>query len=262
MQNYILNRLKIDAAHVLNLADNEKRLQHPGLKGRFRELLINNLLNPWLPPYVSCGTGMIIDALQNQRQFTQEDIILYDKSLTPPVLASPHFSEGVFFYNSVIARIEVKSILNKAGIDSFVHSSKEIANLRMAVWPGFEGNVTGTLNMLFAFSSNIKNSDHELERFKKSMQDAVVGYTSGIISVICIAGSGLWKISLDNNNNKIWTKLNSTDAIDHITWFVACISNICYQEHARRQGRPPELGVECGIGMFIPGDVWITIYNP
>jgi hypothetical protein len=52
MNDYILERLRCDAAHVLDLAVHERKLQHPSLKGRFRELLIHNFLAPWLPPYI------------------------------------------------------------------------------------------------------------------------------------------------------------------------------------------------------------------
>src|SRR5437667_7939031 len=107
MDSYILNRLRADAAHLLALASNESALQHQGVKGRFRELLIDNLLTPWLPPYSACGTGMIIAAENKVRQSTQDDIVIYDRSLAPPVLVSSnHAPEGVFLYNSVHARIE------------------------------------------------------------------------------------------------------------------------------------------------------------
>src|ERR1019366_1568850 len=138
MNDYLLNRLRNDAEHTLAQARNEAQLQHQGLKGRFRELLIDNLLASWLPPYVLCGTGMIIAAENPIRQNTQDDIIIYDKSLAPPILASTnHAPEGVFLLNSVIARIEVKSTLTRSDIRTFVRSSKEIAALRLTVQDGF-----------------------------------------------------------------------------------------------------------------------------
>jgi hypothetical protein len=95
VENYILGRL--NAAHLLARADHESQLQHQGIKGRFRELLINDILTPWLPPYILCGTGIVIAAENKVRQFTQDDIIVYDRSLVPPVLAAVnHASEGVF----------------------------------------------------------------------------------------------------------------------------------------------------------------------
>jgi hypothetical protein len=130
MDDYILNRLRSDAAHIINLAEHESKLQHSGLKGRFRELLIDNILTPWLPPYISCGTGMIIAAENKLRQSTQDDIIIYDQSLVPPILASVRAPEGVFLFNSVLARIEVKSTLTRGYAKAFVSSSLEIAALK------------------------------------------------------------------------------------------------------------------------------------
>jgi hypothetical protein len=46
---------------------------------------------------------MVIAAENKVRQFTQDDVIVYDRSLVPPVLAAAdHASEGVFLYNSVL----------------------------------------------------------------------------------------------------------------------------------------------------------------
>ena len=127
MRNYILNRLRIDSERVLALAENEGLLQHPGLKGRFRELLVDNLLLPWLPPYVTCGTGTIVDANGTLREYSQDDVVIYDKSLAPPVLISEHAPEGVFLFNNVILRIEVKSLANKKEIRKFVQASLELS---------------------------------------------------------------------------------------------------------------------------------------
>ena len=106
MNDYLINRVLAAAEHTLRRAQLESSVQHLGLRGRFRELLVAELLQPWLPPYVACGSGMIIDVNNKKRQSTQDDIILFDRSLTPPILATESLSlEGVFLYNSVLARI-------------------------------------------------------------------------------------------------------------------------------------------------------------
>ncbi len=101
MDNYILDRLRADSSHLIILSKNESKITHNGLKGRFRELLVDHLLAPWLPPYVRCGTGMIIARENKSRQHTQDDIILYDLSLAPPILASS--IEGVFTFAPQVA---------------------------------------------------------------------------------------------------------------------------------------------------------------
>jgi len=261
MKDYIVNRLRIDSAHILAMAENESLIQHPGLKGRLRELLIDNILAPWLPPYVSCGTGMIISAEDIQRQSTQDDIIIYDSSLVPPVLASHHAPEGVFLFNSVISRVEVKSTLSREDIRKFIKASIEISNLKFTVQDGFRGNLMGPLNMLFAYKSDAigqGNQDYQLKRIIDVMNEEHIATESGIVSAVCMPSFGLWKIARDDNGAIRWQRLNSNNPVDHLTWFIAVLSQTCYQEHAKRQGRDPALGVEGGIGMFIPGglDIW------
>ncbi len=56
--NYVLERLRSDSRHLSELATIDGQIGHPGVKGRFRELLLNNLLIPWLPSGMVCGTGL------------------------------------------------------------------------------------------------------------------------------------------------------------------------------------------------------------
>jgi len=109
MNSYLRERVRADAAHLVARATVERAVAHKGLRGRFRELLVDALLAPWLPPYAGCGTGMIVDVLDRVRESTQEDIVVFDRSLVPAVLAHPAALEGVFPVDGVLMRIEVKS---------------------------------------------------------------------------------------------------------------------------------------------------------
>ena len=254
MDDYILSRLRSDAAHIINLAEHESRLQHSGLKGRFRELLIDNILTPWLPPYISCGTGMIIAAENKLRESTQDDIIIYDQSLVPPVLTSAHAPEGIFLFNSVLARVEVKSTLTRGYAKDFVKSSLEIAALRFSVHPNCTPNLEGPFNLLFAFGSDAEgrdDPDFEVKRLHEVMNECNVDPKSGVVSMLCVPGKGFWKLGIGKNGNKVWLRLDSPSANDHLVWFVGCVSNSCFLGHAKRQGRDPTLGLEGGIGNYL-----------
>ncbi len=255
MDDYILSRLRSDAAHTIDLAEHESRLQHSGLKGRFRELLIDNILTPWLPPYVSCGTGMIIAAENKLRQSTQDDIIVYDQSLVPPILASVRAPEGVFLFNSVLARIEVKSTLTRRYVEAFVNSSLEIAALKFSVHPNCTPNLEAPFNLLFAFTSDSDGKDDpdfEVKRLHAVMGECKVDPKSGIVSMLCVPGKGFWKLGVGKNGDRVWLRLDSSLAYDHLVWFVGCVSNSCFLGHALRQGRDPTLGLEGGIGNYLP----------
>jgi hypothetical protein len=159
---YILNRLRSDAAALLARSQVEEGVPHAGTRGRFRELLIDNMLSPWLPPYVACGTGMILDRCSQPMARWQNDIILYDRSLAPPMLAAAgHAPEGVFIYNSVLASIEVKSTLTATGVEEFVASSREISNLKITVGKESARPYIGAINLLF-FSNPISRGTRRL----------------------------------------------------------------------------------------------------
>lgn len=251
MNNYIIDRLRSDARHLLLLAENEGKLQHKGLKGRFRELLIDNLLSPWLPPDVRCGTGMIIDNENRQRDSTQDDIIIYDNSLCPPVLVSDAAPEGVFLYNSVLARLEVKSLLNRGELEKFVSSSIEISKFEVSVPPGCQRRFTGALNLLFAYRSDQKKEENnEIYRLIDVIKKKSLDPLSRIVSMICIPGWGFYKIGL-KDGGPIWQKHRSEDPLDHIAWLIGCISNSCFQYRIERQGRDKGNSLENGVGLYL-----------
>jgi len=260
MENYILDRLRADSINLLNHSDNQESIKHPGLRGRFRELLINDILIPWLPPYVSCGTGTIIDSRNMKRKFTQDDIILFDKSLTPPVLYSRNSEEGIFLHNSVLARIEVKSTVTKQYLKNFCISSLELSKFKFATWPKCSVNFITPFNLIFSYKSDSNNEDEnfELKRFINVMKEVGIEPLSGIVPMICIAGRGLWKLG-ERDGTRIWQRLNSNKPEDHISWFVGCVSNACFEQHLLRQGRETSKSLECGIGTYISGNNYLDI---
>jgi hypothetical protein len=254
MKTYIRDRLRCDSAHVLARSEIEGSIPHRGVKGRFRELLVDSLLAPWLPPFVGCGTGLIVDGSESSYTSGQEDIILYDRSLSPPILASPDAPEGVFLSNSTLARVEVKSLLDATATKDFVRSSHEVANLRVVTHSDATNRFTGTLNMLFAFSSDVSaNSsmtDFELVRLLNAMRTAEIDPLSGIVAAFCVAGRGFWKIIL-KDGKPFWARLKTDNPLDFMVWFVACVSSSCFSLHAQRTGRRIDVGLEGGIGHYL-----------
>ncbi len=226
-----------------------------GMRGRFRELLIDNALQPWLPPYAHCGTGMIIANENHIRGSNQDDIVIYDTTLAPPILSSSgHAPEGVFLYNSVLARIEVKSTLTREDVRSFVSSSLDIARLRHTVKAGISVPFLGAFNLLFGFNSDARGNgdpDFQLRRLTEEMTHQGCDPLSGLVSMICIPGEGFWKIG-EEEGKRTWHRLDSNDADDHLAWFIACVSSSCYSEHAAKQGRDPKQGLDAGIGLYFP----------
>ncbi len=251
MNEYILDRLRADGKHLLVLAENEGKISHRGVKGRFREILINNILSPWLPPDVHCGTGLIIAGNNARKDVTQDDVIVYANSLCPPVLVSRDTPEGVFLYNSVLARIEVKSVLNNTELSKFVVAAREMATLKVDVRPGCSKSFTGALNIMFAYKSDLKSDDDsELKRLVRNLNYSNIDPLSGIVSMLCVLGRGFYKIGMENGK-QVWQKHMSNDPLDHIAWFVGCLSNSCFDYLVQRQGRDSINSLEGGIGLYL-----------
>jgi len=254
MDDYLLEKLRCDARHVLDLANQAKALEHMGLRGRFREILIDNFLTPWLPPYVKCGTGMIISAENKKRESTQDDIIIYDESLAPPVLASENSKEGVFLFNSVLARIEVKSKVKKSDIEDFVTSSKEISVMTFSVMPGNpQKPLIGPLNLLFAFDTDLTKSD-DLIRLREILSENQIDEFCGLVSTLCVANKGFWKLGIKDKELKCWQKLINTQPEDNLVWFLGCLSSACFHQHSFRVGLDPKDSVESGVGTYLSGN--------
>lgn len=55
----------------------------------------------------------------------QDDVILFDQFLAPSVLASSGSTHGVYLFDNVLCRVEVKSSLAKADLATFVKKSKD-----------------------------------------------------------------------------------------------------------------------------------------
>src|SRR5579864_7772075 len=256
MNSYWIDRLCSDARHVLDRAKLEAKLPHGGVMGRFRELLVDNLLAPWLPPYVACGTGLILGTGNTEYFSGQEDIVLYDKTLAPPILASNSAPEGVFLSSSVLGRIEVKSTLDAKCVQSFIASSRKVAALRTNSDPPMEH--FNSFNSLFAFTSDLKaddKADNELRRVIGQMHEA--SFNPLLVNVICVADRGLWTLLLPREEQQARVRkstcklcrLKLRDPVDPVAWFVERVSYACFVCHADRLGRAP--GLDCGITYYL-----------
>jgi hypothetical protein len=83
-------------------------IKHNGSRGAAREIFIKEFLTPFLPPHIGIGTGEVINHLGMSS--AQVDVILYNRGRVPPILIGES-DLGIFPWESVIATIEVKSVL-------------------------------------------------------------------------------------------------------------------------------------------------------
>lgn len=116
-------QIAIDAIEkTVAAANSSGMIDQPGLKGRLREIVVEELVKPFLHPHIGAATGTIVDPYGNQS--SQVDVILYDEQVTPPILFSE--SEGVIPCHSVVATIEVKSTLTRKELKSAVENARSV----------------------------------------------------------------------------------------------------------------------------------------
>jgi len=120
IQKNTSNIMKILIEKAKGISD----IHHKGIKGRLRELFITEILNSFLTVQFGIGTGSIIN--QKGVQSNQTDIIIYDKRILPPFIKEKNLA--VYPAESVIATIEVKSVLDKKQLLAAEKSAKMLKN--------------------------------------------------------------------------------------------------------------------------------------
>ncbi|MFM2075533.1 MAG: hypothetical protein RJB34_1838 [Pseudomonadota bacterium] len=241
----------IDAHRVVELAQQQQALEHRGLRGRFRELLIDGMLEPWLPPSVACATGTVISFNNQYRSNTQEDVLLIDKSISPPVLLKPHVQEGVFLRNSVLARIEVKSSLESRHVTEFKTACKDFHKLGLDLTnEQFQSQLIQMLELNFLFSFKSSSS-------KKTTLSWFSDIDDGSLSAVCVADTGFWKWTNDGWQEFVCkptpaANIENTQrhVSERVAAFASLISNTTFSQHIRAQGRNPLSTLEGGVGQY------------
>src|SRR5947209_3872606 len=126
IENHLLAQSKIpaNAGHSLH-------------KGTPRENFIKEFLEGHLSEYAAVGTGEIIDAnSQPKERRNQIDIVIYRRDY-PKI----RFGKDIhaFLAESVIATIEVKSLLTKEELEGAMSVARTIKSLRRNLMPSILG---------------------------------------------------------------------------------------------------------------------------
>src|SRR5208282_2216102 len=103
-RNLVVQRIR----YALAAARAAQSLEHAGVKGTLREVLMADLFRPLLPADIGIASGVLISAF-DEGQSAQQDIIVFDKRIIPPIL----FEQGpaVVPVESALVCIEIKSKL-------------------------------------------------------------------------------------------------------------------------------------------------------
>ncbi len=168
MGNIFRQNLRDSIEACVKKATNASLVEHSGLAGEIRELLISNILNDILPQGFKIGTGKVSDSSGNLS--SQCDIIIYNNAVFPPVLFSE--KKGIFPIESVAYIIEVKTTLNATELKTTQKKYDKIKKELTCDLP----------YVLFAFNSDLSNRDADWKRIKKHIEK----HDRDSINIFCI----------------------------------------------------------------------------
>lgn len=219
---------KVQAA--MGAAEALRKIKHKGLKGQLREILIRDLFRPLYPSDIGVGTGEIISA-RNEHS-NQIDVVLYDKSILPPILMEEN--SGMFPIESVLYTVEIKSILTASAIKSAHETAKQISNMFYLSPLGTKQNPREPYRCaklhftLFAFNSDLSlNGKNEIQRYNE-----LRGNDYPFIDVICVVGRGYWYWK-----EQKWYNWEIKYPLHEVMGFLSGIHNT-YREIVKERGTP------------------------
>jgi hypothetical protein len=164
-------------------------LEHAGVKGAIREVLIADLFRPLLPADIGAATGILISAFDN-KQSAQQDIVLFDRHVLPPLL----FEQGpaIIPVESAFATVEVKSCLSATELKNAHDNARTTMDLDLQ--SGVQDKHGAWLNiptpgpspLLFALGSDLAaGGKTEVKRYAEARAS-----DPPFIRGICVAGKG------------------------------------------------------------------------
>jgi len=128
----MIDLIKSAAKRMLLDFEDSKRIEHRPTKGRAREFAVfERFLRPYLPARYSIGSGIVIDA--NSKQSRQQDLVVYDELYSPKLLDME--SDKILFIESVLAVLEVKSVLDRGALKDIIEKSASIWKLSKSPQP-------------------------------------------------------------------------------------------------------------------------------
>jgi hypothetical protein len=230
----IRSEYKNTVRSALASARNAERMGHAGLTGRAREVFVQQMLRPVLPPYAEFGSGKIVDSQDHTSAET--DVIIYSRHTLPPLLFESGF--GVYPAEACVYAIEVKSRLTASELSTTIDKFRRLRDFVYlpvgfdATFQATGGSTPPVIPLLFAYDTDLTAKD-ELERYRDLDEEAD---TNPAIPVFCVAGRGYWWFKPSEPAEK-WIKHLPTDDHEEIIELVGGIANTI-PDQIIAKGRP------------------------
>ncbi len=252
--HYIAKTLLADAEAAINKSFIQNKIKHKNLRGTLREDILLAFMATRLPYFLEPGKGTIIDTRDQEQHEGADDVILYDREITPAIKMYFGGTNGVYHYNGVLGRIEVKSSLEAEDYLQFVKRSQAVAQFKVDVRSQPKG-IEGAHNYLFGYDSRARDKN-EIMRFYEACQRSGMDPVSGKVSIICVLGKGIYRPHNDGIR-RFWqvARAEETNA-QQLVRFVAMVSEMSLRQHINRIGRMVEDSLEISIGNFLWEPNW------
>lgn len=228
-RSWVLGRI----TEALRVHEEARAENHPGLAGLAREIAIELLLRPLLPPDIAIGTGKIVDSKGHES--TQLDVILHDAGILPAAVYGNRF--GLFPIEACLYVVEIKSTASARAASEVRHAAETLAALRPQ--PGVVGVPTehqpGAMLMearevcagyfpnysYFAFSTDLVG-DGPLARERDRVLSEVENHHDLHLCSVCVAGrvTSSW-----SRTKSAWVDVPASAKYDEVVYFLSTILN-------------------------------------
>lgn len=209
---------------ALTSARNVAQIDHSGVRGKAREIFVQDMLRPILPPYVEFGSGKIVDSKGNISAET--DVIIYSRQTLPPLLFESNF--GIYPAEAVIYAIEVKSKLTSTEVKTTIKKFACFKNMQYLPsvlnerYEQVAPNSAPLIPCLFAFDTDIiDGGKDELERYRECDPSAD---TNPQVPILCVAGRGYWWFKPNEPKEK-WIKHLPNSNHEEVVEFIGGVAN-------------------------------------
>lgn len=222
--NLIRKRTLLELESAVKDAVLASDVEHSGLSGQIREILVSRILRPFLPSYVDFGKGKFTTITGELSSET--DIILYSKDVLPASLYDT--SLGIFPIEAGFYSIEVKTTLTATELRKSLRNASALRRLKPILEnicyvkseenPTLLKRITSPtpipISVLFAFRSDKQgNLEGEIERYNQIASE----FGEKSITAICIVEKGYFT----HDDFKIVSTGNS----EEIVFFISGIRN-------------------------------------
>jgi len=231
--------LRQHIAAAVNKATTMSAIPHAGLQGRFRELLVGEVMAHLLPPTCMICRGTVIDS-EGARFVTrsplgkhkvEDDILIVDRETIPPLLLSE--AEGIVPVESVLARFEVKSTLTASELRDALDGAMLFNSLKNALG---SADLLGSaaLRCVFAFDTDLAiGGKSEFERLSELVEQAGADIKNPPIVALCVVGRGFWCHMNDGTAGR-WMQCTATADHNEVLSMLGVVMNSLPALRAKR----------------------------